>query len=98
MKIDLNFDIDTLRITNSDEQSDDSSAPSMNRSSQIINDLKRASTVSDRAQPREGFDPFNPATNAGRDDPTVGQSAKPQANIASTKLRQLINNLPTDDI
>jgi hypothetical protein len=98
-KIDLDFDIDTLRITNSDEQSDDGHEQTGTRSSQILNDLKRNSTVSqfEKAQPREGFDPFNPAPNAGRDDPAVGVAVKPQASIASTKLRELINNLPGDD-
>jgi archaellum biogenesis ATPase FlaH len=99
MKIDLDFNIDTLRITDSEEQSDDSNAPQATRSSQILSDLKRNSTVGDfqRAQPREGFDPLNPAPNAGRDDPALGMAVKPQAAIASTKLRELINNLPSDD-
>jgi replicative DNA helicase len=95
-KIDLNFDIDTLRITNSDEQSDDSSQPTT-RGSQILTDLKRNSTVGEfqKAQPKEGFDPFNPAHNAGRDDPTEGMIVKPSAaKVESTKLRQLLNNLP----
>ena len=96
-KIDLNFDIDTLRITNSDEQSDDSSAGAVSRGSQILTDLKRNSTVGEfqKGQPKEGFDPFNPAPNAGRDDPTEGMIVKPSAaKVESTKLRQLLNNLP----
>jgi hypothetical protein len=44
-KIDLDFDIDTLRITNSDEQSDDGPMVTT-RSSQILNSLQRNSTVS----------------------------------------------------
>jgi archaellum biogenesis ATPase FlaH len=97
MKIDLNFDVDTLRITNSDEQSEEAGPGSVSRGSQIINDLKRNSTVGEfqKAQPKEGFDPFNPAPNAGRDNPTEGMIVKPSAaKVESTKLRQLLNNLP----
>jgi hypothetical protein len=50
-KIDLDFDIDTLRITNSDEQSDDGPMVTT-RSSQILNSLQRNSTVSN--DPMEG--------------------------------------------
>ncbi len=75
-KIDLDFDIDTLRITDSEEQSDDS-ATTATRSSQILNTIARRSTVEDA------------------DDPQTGAGIKPaRAQIESTKLRQLINNLP----
>ena len=97
-KIDLDFDVDTLRITNSEEQSEDS-GQGATRSSQILTDIKRNSTVTEfqKAQPREGFDPFNPAPNAGRSDPTEGMIVKPSAaRVESTKLRQLLNNLPQD--
>ena len=97
-KIDLDFDVDTLRITNSEEQSEDS-GQATTRSSQILTDIKRNSTVSDfqKGQPKEGFDPFNPAPNAGRSDPTEGMIVKPSAaKVESTKLRQLLNNLPQD--
>ena len=97
-KIDLNFDVDTLRITNSEEQSEDSNQATT-RSSQILTDIKRNSTVSEfqKGQPREGFDPFNPSPNAGRSDPTEGMIVKPSAaKVESTKLRQLLNNLPQD--
>jgi hypothetical protein len=50
-KIDLDFDIDTLRITNSDEQSDDGPLVTT-RSSQILNSLQRNSTVSE--DPNDG--------------------------------------------
>ena len=75
-KIDLDFDIDTLRITNSEEQSD--GAPMVTtKSSQILNSLQRNSTVST--------------------DPTEGASVKaPKAEIGSSKLRQLLNNIPED--
>ena len=98
MKIDLNFDVDTLRITNSEEQSEDSNQATT-RSSQILTDIKRNSTVTDfqKGQPKEGFDPFNSAPNAGRSDPPEGMIVKPSAaKVESTKLRQLLNNLPQD--
>jgi archaellum biogenesis ATPase FlaH len=50
-KIDLDFDVDTLRITNSDEQSDDGTTP-QTRSSAIMNSLQRTSTVS--SDPTDG--------------------------------------------
>ena len=73
-KIDLNFDVDTLRITNSDEQSDDSYSPTTQKSSQILNTLQRTSTV-----------------GADASDTKV-----PKAEVGSTKLRALLNNMPND--
>ena len=87
-KIDLDFDIDTLRITNSEEQSDDSTPMVTQKSSAILNSLQRSSTVTteptaswERASPKEGFD-----------------LAKPRAEVGSSKLRSLLNNLNTDDL
>jgi hypothetical protein len=85
-KIDLDFDIDTLRITNSEEQNEDGTQAVTAKSSAILNSLQRSSTVSsepaaswERASPKEGFD-----------------IAKPRAEVGSTKLRQLLNNLPDE--
>ena len=85
-KIDLDFDIDTLRITNSEEQSEDGAQAVTAKSSAILNSLQRNSTVSsepvaswERASPKEGFD-----------------ITKPRAEVGSTKLRQLLNNLPDE--
>lgn len=76
-KIDLDFDIDTLRITNSEEQSDGSMPAVTTKSSAILNSLQRNSTVST--------------------DPTEGMAVRaPRADIGSSKLRQLLNNLPED--
>lgn len=45
-KIDLNFDVDTLRITNSEEQSEDGGASTVTtKSSQILSTLQRSSTI-----------------------------------------------------
>jgi hypothetical protein len=83
MKIDLNFDVDTLRITNSDEQSDESSGTET-RGSSILSGIARKSTI----DPSTGE-----ITRAS--DPTEGMIVKSSsAQIESTKLRQLINNLP----
>ena len=73
MKIDLDFNIDTLRITDPGEegQVDDNSS----RSSSLINSLQRNSTVS----------------------PAEGASVKvSNAQVESSKLRQLLSNLPQD--
>jgi hypothetical protein len=78
-KIDLDFDVDTLRITNSEEQSEDSSQPMTAKSSQILSSLQRNSQVSD--------------------DPSIGVAvSRPKAEVESTKLRQLLNNLPGDEL
>jgi hypothetical protein len=84
-KIDLDFDIDTLRITNSEEQSDESSGSGETRSSTIMNSIKRNSIV-------------DPATGEiAAQDPTQGMVVKTsQVRVESTKLRQLLNNI--DDI
>jgi hypothetical protein len=79
MKIDLDFDVDTLRITNSEEQSEDNSNAMTAKSSAILSSLQRSSTVST--------------------DPQDGVSIKPaRAQVESTKLRSLLNNLNTDEI
>ncbi len=84
MKIDLDFDIDTLRITDSEEQSEDSGSVATTKSSQILNSLKRTSTV-------------DTDTGEIRDDPTTGASVpKSKVQVESSKLRSLLNNLNTE--
>jgi hypothetical protein len=75
-KIDLEFDIDSLRISDCDEESD--STPT-SRGSSIIDQIKQRSTVVD--DPTQGA--------------TVGK-IKPQ--VESSKLRQLLSNINTDEI
>ena len=81
-KIDLDFNIDTLRIIDcpEEEQSDDGGSA---RSSNIINQIKaRSSTV----------------TEGDPTDPTQGINVgKVRASVESTKLRQFINGLGSDD-
>jgi archaellum biogenesis ATPase FlaH len=76
-KINLDFNVDTLRITNSEDQEDAGQPVTTVKSSQIISSLQRTSAVSE--------------------DPTEGSNIRaPKADISSTKLRQLLNNLPDD--
>ena len=81
MKIDLAFDIDTLRITDLDETEQDDATPKRPGSSMLDSIRNRQSTV----------------TPAALED---GASApKVTAQVESTKLRQLLNNIgPTDDL
>ncbi len=89
-KIDLDFNIDTLRITDPGEegQSENDGAP-VSKGSSILAGLQRTSTTSEpwaRAEPKPGLDPL-----AGI------PVKKTAAQVESSKLRQLINNLGTDD-
>ena len=79
MKIDLEFNIDTLRITDLDEQDGyGNGAPSAGSS--LLNSIKQRQTVS-------------------QDDPADGVALpKVRAQVESTKLRELLNNLPSDEL
>jgi archaellum biogenesis ATPase FlaH len=83
-KLDLEFNIDTLRISDLPEDQQDSDSSSQ-RSSSIISQIKsRSSTVIDE--------------ETGEIDPTRGEPvAKTKAIIESTKLRQFINGLSDDE-
>ena len=78
MKIDLEFNVDTLRISDLDEQDGyGSGAPSAG--STLLNSIKQRQTV--------------------QDDPTQGAPVpRVNAEVASSKLRELLNNIPGDDI
>jgi replicative DNA helicase len=81
MKIDLAFDIDTLRITDLDEAEQDDGTPKRPGSSMLDSIRNRQSTVSPAA------------LEDGASAPKV------TAQVESTKLRQLLNNIgPTDDL
>jgi hypothetical protein len=89
-KVDLEFNVDTLRISDCDEQDDSNGYNTGNSaSSSIVNALKRNSTNS---APKQTVDPetgeiFNV-------DPTEGAGlGKIRAETDSTKLRQFLNNL-----
>jgi hypothetical protein len=95
MKIDLDFNIDTLRITDPGEEGQTSGdeGPAASKGSQILNSLKRTSTTGgtsepwERGQPRDGVDPL-----AGI------AIKKTTAQVESSKLRQLISNINTDEL
>jgi hypothetical protein len=79
-KIDLGFDVDTLRIIDCDDDDDNYSNAnsSSSSSSSIVDKLKR--------------------TNTASEDPAQGAAApKIRAETDSTKLRQFLNNLGTDE-
>jgi archaellum biogenesis ATPase FlaH len=79
MKIDLEFNIDTLRISDLDEQ-DGYGSNSPSAGSSLLNSIKQRQTVA-------------------QDDPTDGATLpKVRAQVESTKLRELLNNLPGDDL
>lgn len=78
-KIDLEFNIDSLKITDLPEDEQESSQGASRGSSSIIDSLKRKNEP-----PRE--------------DPTEGAPApKIRANVESTKLRDILNKMNTDE-
>jgi len=81
-KIDLGFDIDTLRIVDCDEGEEEDTGSQ--RSSSLISQIKaRSSTVT---------------SDETSDDPTDGAPVKKiKAEVGSSKLRQFINTLGDDD-
>ena len=79
MKIDLDFNIDTLRITDCEEQEGYGNSNTQSAGSSLLNSIKARQTVSE--------------------DPQDGAAMpKVTAKVESSKLRQLLNNLPTDDV
>jgi replicative DNA helicase len=78
MKIDLEFNIDTLRISDLDEQ-DGYGSGAQSAGTSLLNSIKQRQTITD--------------------DPTAGAPApKVNAVVGSSKLRDLINNLPMDEV
>jgi len=89
MKIDLEFNIDSLRITDLAEE-DSYGSGTQSAGSSLLNSIKQRQTVDtnaatgwERATPVEGFDLAKP---------------KIKAQVESSKLRELLNNLPSDDV
>jgi hypothetical protein len=81
MKIDLEFNIDTLRITDLDEQ-DGYGNGGASAGTTLLNSIKQRQTIT-----------------ADTTDPTEGAALpKVRAEVASSKLRELLSNLPGDDI
>ena len=81
MKIDLEFNIDSLRISDLAEEDGYGNHNSQSAGSTLLNSIKQRQTV------------------APTDDPTDGAAVpKVRAQVESSKLRELLNNLPSDDI
>jgi len=86
MKIDLEFDVDTLRITDAGE--DGQGEEYRPKSSAILDDIKR------KAQAPSGGTTVDSSTGEIMTDPTQGVAIpKVRAQTDSTKLRQFLNNL-----
>ena len=87
-KIDLEFNIDTLRITDM-EQEESYGSGVASAGSQLLNQIKNRSTAQgensawERATPKEGFSLETPRV---------------QAQAESSRLRQMLNNLDQDEI
>ena len=75
-KIDLEYCIDSLRISDLDEEQGYGSNTTQSAGTTLLNSIKQRGTVS---------------------DPQQGNTPKVRANVESSKLRQLLNNLPSDD-
>jgi archaellum biogenesis ATPase FlaH len=86
MKVDLEFDLDTLRISDLPEDEQESNGATNRGSSSLIDSIKRKSEVSGTSEAERS------------DDPTEGSSiGKVRGKVESTKLRELIGNLGGDD-
>lgn len=84
-KVDLEFDVDSLRIRDLAEDEDNSSYST--QSSSIYNNLKRTTAASGSS-----------LSEQTREDPSEGGSVgKIRAETDSTKLREFLNNLPGDE-
>ena len=92
-KIDLEFNIDSLRITDCEDSDVDQYGSAKSSSNALIDSIKQRTLVQnqdantssgwERASPKEGFDLSKPKVNA---------------DVQSSKLRQLLNNIGTDEI
>ncbi len=79
MKVDLEFNLETLKITDLPEEEQEHNGASRGSSS-IIESIKRKTEVQPREEPNEGM--------------PVG---KIRANVESTKLREILNSMNTDE-
>lgn len=80
-KIDLEFNIDNLRISDLEEEDGYGNANTQSAGSALLNSIKNRTTVD---------------AETGEVMP-AGNAPKVRANVESSKLRQLLNNLPADE-
>jgi archaellum biogenesis ATPase FlaH len=84
MKIDLEFNIDSLRITDLADEDGYGNSTSQSAGSSLLASIKQRQTVD---------------SSTGEINPAMGAAVpKVQAKVESSKLRELLNNLPTDDV
>jgi archaellum biogenesis ATPase FlaH len=85
-KVDLGFDIDTLRIVDIDEDEQESTNGERTGNSSIIDSIKRKTATS------------TGESNTPTDDPTDGASVgKIKGKVESTKLREILSNMGGDE-
>jgi len=87
MKIDLEFNIETLKISDLPEDEQEGNGATSRGTSSIIQNIKNRSTV------KESID-----EDTGEIDPSQGASlGKVRATVQSTKLREILNSMGTDE-
>ncbi len=85
-KVDLGFDIDTLRIVDIDEDEQESTNGERTGNSSILDSIKRKTATS------------TGENNTPTDDPTDGASVgKIRGKVESTKLREILSNMGSDE-
>jgi hypothetical protein len=80
MKIDLEFNLESLRISDLPEDEQESTNGGSRGGSSIIEQIKRKTEISNREEPSEGI-----------------PVAKVRAQVESTKLREILNSMNTDE-
>ena len=84
-KVDLGFDIDTLRIVDIDEDEQESTNGERSGNSSILDSIKRKTATTGES-------------NTPTDDPTDGASVgKIRGKVESTKLREILSNMGSDE-
>jgi len=79
MKVDLEFNLESLKISDLPEEDQESTAGGNRGTSSIIDSIKRKTEIQ-------------------REEPTEGASVgKVRAQVESTKLREILNNMSSDD-
>jgi hypothetical protein len=85
MKIDLEFNIETLKITDLPEDEQESTAGASRGTSSIIDSIKRKTQI-------------DAGTGEISENPTDGRAVgKVRAQVESSKLREILNNMGSDD-
>jgi hypothetical protein len=87
-KVDLEFNLETLKISDLPEDEQESHNGAQRGSSSIIESIKNRSTTAKS----------DPDTGEIRDDPTQGANiGKVRANVMGSKMREILNNMSNDE-